>query len=257
MSVEGQPLLELPETPREELPAVEVPRADVAPENEDLQEAEKAETEIVGDAPNTGAETEPKKEFRDPTRELQSVEAFVTGLQEWVRKQADSVSQEQDLSVAKEQLEDLMQEVVIAQEKLESAAHQALALQRDLALATDRSLVLRAEEQEHSGAVEKKQLIVAANAHLRQCLCRDPAGKLWPIWSTKASDLQEYGPGISLYFNFTVRLGITFFLCSILVLPLLLLSLVGNGLDNIDAGTGELGVSRLFRSASFLTRKKI
>ena len=31
------------------------------------------------------------------------MEAFVTGLQEWVRKQADSVSQEQDLAVAKEQ----------------------------------------------------------------------------------------------------------------------------------------------------------
>ena len=112
--------------------------------------------------------------------------------------------------------------------------------------------MLRAEEQEHSGTVEKEQLIVAAHAHLRQCLCRDPAGKLWPVWSTKVADLQEYGPGISLYFGFTVRLGITFFLCSILVLPLLLLSLVGNGLDNIDAGTGELGVLRVLFSPPFL-----
>eukprot|EP00439_Symbiodinium_sp_Y106_P045555 s5630_g5.t2 len=181
MAVEGQPLLELPEGPSEDIPEA---AANAAPGNEDLLEAEKQE----------------------------------------------------------EQLEELMQEVVTAQEKLESAAHQTLAFQRDLALATDRSLVLRAEEQEHSGTVEKEQLIVAAHAHLRQCLCRDPAGKLWPVWSTKVADLQEYGPGISLYFGFTVRLGITFFLCSILVLPLLLLSLVGNGLDNIDAGTGELGV---------------
>ena len=105
MAVEGQPLLELPEGPREDLPeAAELPGADRAPENEELPGAETAEeAQRLGEG-LTGTEAEPKKEFQDPTRELQSVEAFVTGLQEWVRKQADSVAQEQDLSLAKEQI---------------------------------------------------------------------------------------------------------------------------------------------------------
>ena len=33
-------------------------------------------------------------------------------------------------------------------------------------------------------------LQIAAQAHLRQCRCRDKAGEPWPLWSTRAEDLQ-------------------------------------------------------------------
>ena len=225
MAVEGQPLLQLPEEVASQETGLDVAIADTVPE------ALTREATAV----------EPSS-FEDPTAQLRNVETFVEGLQDWVRRQADSASREQDLLLAQGKLQELMHEVVRAHEKLEGAGQETLALQRDLALATDRSIVLRAEEQEQKGTVEKSQLIVAARAHLRQCLCRDPAGSLWPLWSTSASDMQEYGPGISLYFGFTVRLSITFCVCTMLLLPLLSLNLAGNGLENIDAGTGEHGV---------------
>ena len=45
------------------------------------------------------------------------------GLQDWVRKQADELSQEQDLRLAQSKLQELMSEVVHAHGKLETATN--------------------------------------------------------------------------------------------------------------------------------------
>ena len=37
----------------------------------------------------------------------------------------------------------------------------------------------------------QEALRIAAEAHLRQCRCRNKAGEPWPLWATTAGDLQD------------------------------------------------------------------
>ena len=99
----------------------------------------------------------------------------------------------------------------------------------------------------------QEALRIAAEAHLRQCRCRNKAGEPWPLWSTMATDLQEYGTGISLYFRFTISLGTAMLFAALVTLPLLLLNSTGTGLNDVDVGTGEPGVFALTSIGNFLS----
>ncbi|CAK9093850.1 unnamed protein product [Durusdinium trenchii] len=166
------------------------------------------------------------------------------------REQAMKASTNMDLVEAKEEMKTLMDDVSAAQSRLDQVAKSAMDLQRDLAQANDRSLVFNAEQHPD---MDKEALLIAAQAHLRQCRCRNKAGEPWPLWSTKADDLGEYGTGIALYFRFTISLSMTVLLGAFLTLPLLLLNFTGTGLTEVDVGTGEHGIFATSSIGNFLS----
>lgn len=190
------------------------------------------------------------EEISQVSATLEKVEKLVQELQDQFREQAMGASQNKDLVQAQEEMKSLMVDASDAQRRLEQVAKSSLELQRDLAQANDRSLVVNAENQSQ---MDKEALRIAAEAHLRQCRCRNKAGEPWPLWATTAGDLQEYGTGISLYFRFTISLVTAMMFAALLTLPLLILNSTGTGLTDVDVGAGEPGFFAVSSIGNFLS----
>eukprot|EP00930_Biecheleria_cincta_P041351 TRINITY_DN28339_c0_g1_i1.p1 TRINITY_DN28339_c0_g1~~TRINITY_DN28339_c0_g1_i1.p1 ORF type:complete len:1153 (-),score=221.99 TRINITY_DN28339_c0_g1_i1:37-3198(-) len=114
-----------------------------------------------------------------------------------------------------------------------------MTLRRELAFATDQALILAADlaaqdeaatEPGAEASHSNQQLIDAAEAHLRSCVVKAEGGRNWPYFTTQANELRVYGMGIALYFDFTLSMTRLFWLCALLMLPVIGLSWAGNGL---------------------------
>eukprot|EP00931_Biecheleriopsis_adriatica_P053837 TRINITY_DN31602_c0_g1_i1.p1 TRINITY_DN31602_c0_g1~~TRINITY_DN31602_c0_g1_i1.p1 ORF type:complete len:1123 (+),score=214.48 TRINITY_DN31602_c0_g1_i1:94-3462(+) len=76
--------------------------------------------------------------------------------------------------------------------------------------------------------------LASARKHRQSASCCDEDGRVWPLWATDAESLGVYGTGIELYFRFTVWAFGLLAVATVLVLPVLVFSSMGEALEPSD-----------------------
>lgn len=168
---------------------------------------------------------------------LEQLQPFMAELQDFFRMEAQDICREEDFNIVRRRSDVLLDSLDIAQKRIEESSLQMQHLRRDMGLATDFALVLRAETE----VLSKQELALAAEAHLRNCLCTDEGGKSWSVWSTAAEDFKAYGTGIRLHFKFLYVLACAFVFAGLLGTPVVLLSSYGDGLVDMNIRNSTLG----------------
>jgi len=150
----------------------------------------------------------------------------------------DEVWHLDSLEQVEQQTKAMVGEVESAGRILRQAADKAQFLGNDLRHATDRLMVERAEGLK---VFSHEDLVRAAMAHRRLGMPMNPEDMPWPLWGTSVNHLKTYGPGVRLYFQFLTTFTAVSFLCSLLLLPFILIGWGGHRLDSIPGVETHLG----------------